>query len=43
MSLNLYSFEKNEIFIKNGKTVILSFCISTIMAHGIIENSLNLG
>ena len=28
---------------KNGKTVILSFCNGTIMAQGIIENSLDLG
>ena len=28
---------------KNGKTVILSFCNSTIMIQGIIENSLDLG
>ena len=28
---------------KNGKTVILSFCNSTRMAHGIIENYLDLG
>ena len=28
---------------KNGKTVILSFCNSTGMAQGSIENSLDLG
>ena len=35
--------KKNEIFMKNGKTVILLFCNSTEMTHGIIENSLDLG
>ena len=28
---------------KKGKTVILSFCNNTIMAHGSLENSLDLG
>ena len=36
-------FEKNEIFMKKGKTVILSFCNSTGIAQGSIENSLDLG
>ena len=41
--LKFYSFEKNEIFfMKKGKTVILSFCNSTRMIQGIIENSLYL-
>ena len=43
MSLKLYSFEKNDIIMKNGKTVILSFCNSTRMTQRIIENSLDLG
>ena len=41
--LKFYSLKKNEIFMKNGKTVILSFCNSTRMAQGSLENSLNLG
>ena len=32
-----------NFFLKNGKTVILSFCNSTIMTQGIIENSLDFG
>ena len=41
--LKFYTFEKNEIFMKKGKTVILSFCNSTKMAQGSLENSLDLG
>ena len=31
-----------NFFMKNDKTVILSFCNSTKMTQGIIENSLDL-
>ena len=41
--LKFYKFEKNEIFMTKGKTVILSFCNSTRIAQGSIENSLDHG